>query len=323
MVSPEYGERPGPGIPVSLRTPRGGLHTVRIDSGEAVTRPLELGSLTQVREEVRDVWLTQWLRDFVYDLRFSLRSFKRSRRSPPPALAHTWDWRHHGDLLACRSGAPERSSVREPDRLVLVDWKGDQVASGFGSHNLMSYPICVDLQQQGRIFEGVLCRAATTVSLSTGGEYRPAAAEIVSGSYFPVLGVGAALGRVLGPDDDRAFGAEPVVVLAYDVWKSQLAGDPNVVGRKVVVNQHPMTVVGVAAAVFRGIDVGEVPSLWIPAAKSSQAIPALAACSTAGLAGCRSLAASDPASRWRRPRRAWRPGSRLCWTRTRAGRAFP
>jgi hypothetical protein len=56
-----------------------------------------------------------------------------------------------------------------------------------------------------------------------------------------------------------------VVVLSHDFWKTQLASDPDVVGRKVLVNQHPMTVVGVAAAAFRGIDVGEVPALWIPA----------------------------------------------------------
>ena len=78
---------------------------------------------------------------------------------------------------------------------------------------------------------------------------------------------------MLGSDDDRTPGANPVVVLSYDFWKTQLAGAPDVVGRKVLVNQHPMTVVGVAAPAFRGIDVGEVPSLWIPAAMSAQAIP--------------------------------------------------
>src|SRR4029077_8895726 len=87
--------------------------------------------------------------------------------------------------------------VRQPERLVLIDWKGDPLCCGFGSYNLMSYPLCRDLQLQDQSFEGVLCRAATTVNLSTGGEHRPAAAEIVSGSYFPVLGVSAALGRVL------------------------------------------------------------------------------------------------------------------------------
>jgi hypothetical protein len=111
------------------------------------------------------------------------------------------------------------------------------------------------------------------VNLSTGGESKPAAAEVVSGTYFSVLGVGAALGRVFESDDDRTPGANPVVVLEYDFWKTQLGSAPDVVGRKVLLNQHPMTVIGVAAPVFRGIDVGEVPSLWVPAAMSAQIIP--------------------------------------------------
>lgn len=236
---------------------------------------LELGGLAQVQEEVRDVWLTRWLRDFAYDLRFSARSFRRS-----PSFAAT-------AVLSLALGIGATTAiyslvdqvllhalpVRQPERLVLVDWKGDQAASGFGSWNLMSYPICRDLQLQERFFEGVLCRAATTVNLSTGGESKPAAAEVVSGSYFSVLGVGAALGRVFENDDDGIPGANPVVVLAYDFWKTQLGSAPDVIGRKVLVNQHPMTVIGVAAPVFRGIDVGEVPVLWVPAAMSAQAIP--------------------------------------------------
>jgi predicted permease len=236
---------------------------------------LELGGLTQVREEVRDVWLTRWLRDFLYDLRFSARSFLRT-----PSFTATV-------VLSLALGIGATTAiyslvdqvilhglpVREPGRLVLIDWKGDQVAGGFGSWNLMSYPICRDLQQQDRFFEGVFCRAETAVNLTTGGEPQPAAAEIVSGTYFQVLGVGPALGRVLGNDDDRAPGASPVVVLSYDFWRNRLAGAPGVVGRKVLVNQHPMTVVGVAAPSFRGVDVGQVPALWIPASMSAAAIP--------------------------------------------------
>lgn len=236
---------------------------------------LELGGFAQVREEVRDIWLTRWLRDFVYDLRFSARSFLHSPAFTAAVVIS----------LALGVGATtaiyslvdqvllHTLPVRQPERLVLVDWMGDQAANGFGSFNLMSYPICRDLQSQDQVFEGVFCRALTTVNLSTGGEHKPAAAEIVSGTYFPVLGVGAAVGRVLGSEDDGTPGASPVVVLSYDFWKTQLAGAPDVVGRKVLVNQHPMTVVGVANPVFQGIDVGEVPSLWIPASMSAQAIP--------------------------------------------------
>jgi predicted permease len=137
----------------------------------------------------------------------------------------------------------------------------------------MSYPICRDLQLQDQFFDGVLCRAATTISLSTGGEHRPAAAEIVSGTYFSALGVRPALGRLFTNDDDQTPGASPVVVFSYDFWKTQLAGSGDVLGSKVLVNRHPMTVVGVAAQGFHGIDVGEVPSLWIPAAMSAEAIP--------------------------------------------------
>ncbi|MES1257661.1 MAG: permease prefix domain 1-containing protein, partial [Acidobacteriota bacterium] len=181
---------------------------------------LELGGLTQIREEVRDVWLTRWLRDLAYDVRYSARSFRRTPSFTATAALS----------LALGIGATtalyslvdqvilHALPVRQPERLVLVDWKGDQAATGFGSWNLLSYPICRDLQLQDRIFEGVLCRAATTVNLSTGGEHKPAAAEIVSGTYFSVLGVGAARGRVLGPDDDRTPGASPVVVLSYDFW---------------------------------------------------------------------------------------------------------
>ncbi|MGC4051759.1 MAG: ABC transporter permease [Paludibaculum sp.] len=118
-----------------------------------------------------------------------------------------------------------------------------------------------------------MCRAATTVNVSTGSEPKPAAAEIVSGSYFPMLGVGAAIGRVLGPEDDRTAEASPVIVISYDFWKTQMDGAPDVLGRKVLVNQYPMSVVGVAAPQFQGVDVGEVPALWIPASMSGQAIP--------------------------------------------------
>jgi predicted permease len=236
---------------------------------------LELGGATQVREEVRDIWLTRWLRDFVYDLRFSARSFLRSPSFTATAvlslalgIGATTAIYSLVDQITLRA-----LPVDHPERLVLIDWVGFQNAETFGTANLMSYPICGDLQQQNQFFDGVFCRAATTVNLSTGGEPRLTAAELVSGTYFSVLGVNPALGRLLRIDDDQAPGSSPVVVLSYDFWKSQFGSAQDIVGRKVLVNQHPMTVAGVAAPGFHGIDVGEIPSLWIPAVMSAQAIP--------------------------------------------------
>src|SRR6266702_4506975 len=116
---------------------------------------LELGGVSQVQEEVRDFWLNRWLRDFGYDLRFSARSFRRSPSFTATAVLS----------LALGIGATtaiyslvaqvilHALPVRDPQRLVLIDWKGDQVYAGFGSHNLMSYPLCRDLQLQERFFE--------------------------------------------------------------------------------------------------------------------------------------------------------------------------
>ncbi len=235
---------------------------------------VEIG-LAQVREEVRDVWLTRWFRDFLYDLRFSARSLVRS----PGFTAAT--------LLSLALGIGATTAIyslvdqvilhalpiHDPARLVLVDWKGDQASGGFGSWNLMSYPICRDLQQQTRFFDGVLCRAEIDVNLAAGGDPKPVAAEIVSGSYFPVLGIGPALGRVIEERDDAAPGAGPVVVLSNDFWRAEFGGVADIVGRKLLINQHPMTIVGVAAEAFRGVDVGAIPALWIPASMYAEAIP--------------------------------------------------
>jgi predicted permease len=237
---------------------------------------VELGGIAQVQEEVRDVWLTRWLRDFGSDVLFSTRSFLRRPSFTAAAVLS----------LALGIGATtaiyslvdqlvlHALPVREPERLVLIDWKGyPATVNAFGSSNLMSYPLCRDLHMQERFFEGVLCRAATTINLSTGGEHRPAAAEIVSGTYFSVLGVRPAVGRFLTPDDDRTPGPSPVVVISYELWQTQMGAVPDVQGRTILVNKQPMTIVGVAAPGFHGVDVGQVPALWIPASMSAQAIP--------------------------------------------------
>jgi predicted permease len=247
-----------------------------LPTGEARRQALlELGGIAQIQEEVRDIWLTRWLRDFAYDLRLSTRSFLRTPSFTITAVLSLV--LGIGATTAIYSLVDQvllhALPVRQPERLVLIDWRGDQVANGFGSWNLMSYPICRDLDEQKHFFEGVFCRALTTVNLSTGDDYRPATAEIVSGNYFPVLGVGPALGRVLANDDDGTPNANPVAVVSYDFWETQLGSAPDVIGRKVLVNRHPLTIIGVAASTFKGIDVGEVPSMWIPASMSAQAIP--------------------------------------------------
>src|SRR5262245_53095213 len=166
---------------------------------------IELGGVLQVQEDVRDVWLTRWLRDVLGDIRFSARGFLRHPSltvtvllSLALGIGSTTAIYSLLDQVALRS-----LPVREPGQLVLVDWKGYTASvSAFGSTNLMSYPLCRDLQSQKALFDGVLCRAPTTITLSGDGDPRPVAAEVVSGSYFSVLGVRPAVGRLFVEDDD-------------------------------------------------------------------------------------------------------------------------
>ena len=136
---------------------------------------------------------------------------------------------------------------------------------------MLSYPLCRDLQEQAGIFDGVFCRSPTPVNFSTGQQYQVVRAEMVSGSYFAVLGVRPALGRLIDASDDVRYGDHPVVVLSYDYWKNSLGGADDVVGRRVLVNNHPMTVIGVAASGFRGMDLGEPAALWVPAMMAREA----------------------------------------------------
>jgi len=238
---------------------------------------LEIGGAAQIREEVRDVWLVRWLRDFVYDVRFSARSFIRDRSFTLTAvlslalgIGATTAIYSLVDQIVLRS-----LPVDHPERLVLFNWEGAQLADTIGSFNLMSYPLCRDLEKQNEFFDGVFCRALTVIHFSTGVDPRPIEAELVSGGYFSVLGVKPMLGRLFTNEDDGAPASSPIVVLSYDFWKNEFSGAPDILGRKVLVNGYPMTVVGVAESTFHGIDVGEIPSLWIPAVMSEQAIPGM------------------------------------------------
>jgi predicted permease len=220
--------------------------------------------------------LSGWLEDVVRDVSFGLRTLRRNPGFTAAAFlslalgigANTGIFTLVDQLLL-----RPLPGVRHPEQLVLLDWKGSAFAATWGSGNLLSYPACRDLQAQTQFFDGVFCRHPTVVNFSAGRQHDPVRADIVSGSYFEVLGVNPERGRLIGPSDDRQPGAHPVVVLSSRYWRSSLGADPNIVGRSVLVNNHPMTVIGIAPVGFAGVDVGDAPSLWIPAMMKRQATP--------------------------------------------------
>src|SRR5712691_5613267 len=210
-----------------------------------------------------------------YDLRYALRGLGRDRAFTLVALLSIGlgVGANSAIFSLVDQALVRRLPVKDPDRLVLLNWSGTFIGPGWGSSNLNSFPFYRDLSAENKVFDGMFCRAPFSVNLSIGDTPEQANAEIVSGSYFSVLGVRPALGRLLEESDDLQPGAHPVVVVSFDYWRNRLGGANDAIGRKVRINNYPMTVIGVAAAGFRGVDWGEVPSLWIPAMMKKQATP--------------------------------------------------
>jgi predicted permease len=154
--------------------------------------------------------------------------------------------------------------VRHPQQLVMISSTGPHMGSNRGPR-ASSYPMYEDFQKQAQAFSYVFCRYGTPVSISFNGRTERVKGELVSGNYFQALGVKAALGRVFTPEwDDRAYKGHPSVVLSSSYWVSRFASDPGVIGQKIVVNNYPMTIVGVSAAGFQGLDPAESPQIRIP-----------------------------------------------------------
>jgi predicted permease len=163
--------------------------------------------------------------------------------------------------------------VADPHELVQVTSRGSRLWSSWGDGSELSYPMYTDLRDNSQVFAGMLCRFPFTFHLAGGARSERVAGEIVSGTYFPMLGVRAALGRTLAPEDDRLPGGHPVAVLSHTFWTSRFARDPSVLDRVVVVNGRQFNIVGVAQEGFDGIELGKPTQVFVPMMMSEQLIP--------------------------------------------------
>jgi predicted permease len=155
--------------------------------------------------------------------------------------------------------------VSHPDQLVLLSAVGHHYGSNTGEHSL-SYPMYRDFRDQNQVFSGLVCRTGNYYSIGFQGRTELVEGEDVSGNYFSVLGVGAAVGRVFTAADDVTEGGHPLAVLSYTYWKTRFAGDPAVIGKTIVVNGYPLTVIGVSQAGFDGVHQGYSPQVRVPMA---------------------------------------------------------
>jgi predicted permease len=129
---------------------------------------------------------------------------------------------------------------------------------------VFSYPMFRDLEKMQTVFTGIAAHRAFAANLAYRNQTMNGAGVLVSGSYFPVLGIQAAFGRLLGPDDDRNIGGHFVTVLSHEYWTTRLGGNPDVVNSTIVINGQSMTVVGIAPKGFDGTTLGSRPQVYVP-----------------------------------------------------------
>jgi predicted permease len=154
--------------------------------------------------------------------------------------------------------------VKDPQQLVLLRGEGKYQGNWQGDMFALPYPQYVDFRDHNDVFSGMFGRRNWGMAVSYKGRTERVAGELVTGTFFNVLGVNAALGRVLTPEDDQKRGAHPVAVISYSYWQSRFAGDPNIVGQKIILNSYPFTIVGVSEQGFDGIDLSFVPQIRVP-----------------------------------------------------------
>ena len=170
--------------------------------------------------------------------------------------------------------------VKDPQRLVVLHggYSGPGNSSSVWSTNSESdfpYPLYRDLRDRLPVFSGILACATAPVRITWRSNTQAADAEMVTGNYFGTLGVPAALGRVLMPEDDGAPGARPVAVLSHSFWSSHLGADPAILNQNVAINGMPFVVVGVAGAGFHGLVQGESPDAFVPIAMQRAITPTI------------------------------------------------
>jgi predicted permease len=159
--------------------------------------------------------------------------------------------------------------VNEPGQLVDLTAPGpkpgSQSCNQAGSCNdVFSYPMFRDLQKAQGPFTGMAGHRAFGANLATGDQTLSGEGMLVSGSYFPVLGLRPSLGRLIGPSDDDVIGGHPVAVLSHRFWTMHLGSDRAVLGQPITVNGTAMTVIGVAPEGFDGTTLGTRADVFVP-----------------------------------------------------------
>ena len=224
---------------------------------------LELGGVEQVKEQVREMRAGHLLETLSQDVRFGIRMLRKNPGFTTVAVL----------TLALGIGANisifglvdtvllRPLPVKDPDQLVSLSLR--QTGQAFTP--VFSYPDFRDIREQASTaFSDILAYRVGIDGLSVNGQADRVVVHYVTGNYFTLLGVKPALGRLILPWEGEEPEADPVLVLGYSYWQTRFAGDPNILGKRVQIDGHPVTIVGVAPQNFRSVQAVIDVQAYVP-----------------------------------------------------------
>jgi predicted permease len=255
----------------------------------------KFGNVTRVKEETREVWSTVWLEHLAQDIRFGLRTLRKNPGFATVAvLTLALGIGANTAIFSLIDAVMLRTlPVRDPQHLLILRWtalRGPSSNSSYfwtgcpdasnGSTKTpggcsFSYPMFEEIRDERNIFSAVSAfTGSNQLHVTANGRVSTATGQLVSGDFFSTLGVRALVGRTLEPMDDL-LGAQPAAVLSYGFWQNRFGGDPSIVGKSVLLENMPFTVVGVASPGFSGVDPGLPTDTWTPVSSQGLIAPHL------------------------------------------------
>ena len=249
----------------------------------------ELGSLAAARENSRQAWGTRFLDELRGDLRLALRVLAKSPGFTAIAVGSLALGIGTNTVIftAAQHTLLDRLDVPHPEQLRLLEWSephGGVVESLWGwfddgpwgaMSSSFSYPVYQQLRRQDHALENLFAfKPLDRQTVTVHGHAEAVPVEMVSGNYYSSLGVRPQLGRGIQESDDETVGASPVVVISDRFWMKEFGRSPDVIGRTVLVNLTPMTVVGVNPPGFTGAYSAQgMTDIFLPFAMQPVVVP--------------------------------------------------
>ncbi len=254
---------------------------------------VEMGSREAVKENVRSAGWESQLEALWQDARFALRQLRRSPAlTVVVVLSLALGIGANTAIFSLMDAVMLKSlPVKSPQQLVLLQWAtptsqpppdsvqsslhGDMFPTRTGgvTSTSFSYPAFQEFRARNHVFSSLFgFQSAGRLNVIIHGHASLASGEMVTGDYFSGLGVSPIAGRMITGADDKT-GASPVAVVSYGLWQTRLGGSPSALGKIIIVNGVPFTLIGITPPDFFGVQPGSKLDIWVPISTQPQILP--------------------------------------------------